>query len=67
MIIIVMSKGSYSVRLSKIVSGGVRNIDSYYVVLRDAQNQKCISKAMRNDEENYDELAPQAEFHPACF
>lgn len=56
--------GNYSVRLSKIVSGGLRNIDSYYLVLRDVHNLKCISKAMRNDEDNQDEILPPADFQP---
>jgi hypothetical protein len=54
--------GSYSVRLSKIVSGGLRNIDSYYLLLRDAHNLKFISKSMRNDEDNQDELLPPVDF-----
>lgn len=46
---------SYNIKLCKVVSGGHRNIDSYYLVIRnDRQPIKLISKAMRIDEDNED-------------
>ena len=48
---------SYHIGISKIVVGGVRNIDSYYVVLRSEKPVgRLISHAMRLDEDNSDDL-----------
>lgn len=41
---------SYHISISKIVVGGVRNIDSYYIVLRSEKPVgRLISHAMRLD------------------
>jgi hypothetical protein len=49
-------KSTYALKLSKVVSGGLRHIDSYYLVLIDSHELKIISKAMRNDEDNDDTI-----------
>jgi hypothetical protein len=65
-LIIIMNRVStYQIKLAKIVCGGHRNIDSYYVVLRDEkQHMKYISRAMRNDEDNEDEVTGEVEIKP---
>lgn len=42
-------KETFVLKLNKVVCGGLKNIDSYYLVLIDARNRKIISKTMRND------------------
>lgn len=56
--IIIMNRNSvYEIKLGKLICGGNRNINSYYVLLRnDKLPVKLISKAMRIDEDNQDEL-----------
>lgn len=59
---------TYQVKLGKIVVGGVRNIDSYYVVLRsDKLQAKYISRAMRIDEDNEDEITPEVDIRPTLL
>ena len=41
----------YHITLSKIVAGGPKNFDSYYVCLKDNREEAMkISKAIRSDE-----------------
>lgn len=55
----------YEVRLGKVICGGNRNINSYYLLLRnDKLPAKLISKAMRIDEDNQDELCSEVEIKP---
>ena len=47
----------YKVNLGKIVGAGHRNIDTYYFVLLNPRTpHKLISKSMRIDEDNHDEV-----------
>lgn len=64
-----MSRSStYQVKLRKIVCGGVRNIDSYYAVMRsDKQPIRYISRAMRIDEDNEDEFTPEVDIRPTTL
>jgi len=57
---------TYHVRLGKVVASGHRNIDAYYIVLRDnKQPTQYISKTMRIDEDNSDELRGELEIRPS--
>lgn len=45
-----MKLPTYDIQLRKIVSGGHRNIHSYYMIFKNGKNPiKYISKAMRLD------------------
>jgi len=55
----------YHVRLGKVIESGYRNIDTYYIVIRDnKQATQYISKTMRIDEDNSDELRREVEIRP---
>ena len=60
-------KTNYHVHLSKIVSGGLRNIDCYYLVLKDSNGKKWISKNMRNDQDNDDVMAGEGSLEPVMM
>jgi len=48
-----MKLPTYDIQLRKIVSSGHRNINSYYITLKNSQSQlKYFTKAMRLDEDN---------------
>lgn len=59
---------TFEVRLSKVVCGGNRNINAYYIVLKaDKPAAKLISRAMRIDEDNEDELGGEVEVKPSLL
>ena len=57
---------TYHVRLGKVVASGHRNIDAYYIVLRDnKQPTQYISKTMRIDEDSSYEHRGEVEIRPS--
>ena len=65
MLILMNKNHNYHIELSKLVTGGVRNIDSYYIILTDSSRSvKWISKSMRNDEDNDDTIVGDGSIIP---
>jgi hypothetical protein len=63
-----LGRNSYKVKLGKAVCGGPPNLDSYYVVLANADRSlKWISRTMRSDEDNDDELTGEAQLQPTLL
>ena len=60
-----INRNIYSVKLTKVVSSGVRNNSAYYVVLINQDGSlKWISKNLRNDEDSEDTLAGEGQMMP---
>ncbi len=56
--------GNYTFTLSKIVAGGPRNIDSYYLLLRDQKTTVKLSRPIRIEQDTQDVIETVVNFRP---